>query len=223
MGAFRWISTNTIPENLDLRRHGWTLASEHDDDEDGIVMVHTSGVADGEWMRLRHTTWYEARLRMLVSGVNDAAERTVLLAEGFGEVVGDETSLEELEARARRVANFARWVPRRRQIATLELDLLCREATYAGKPLNLHPREFDLLWRLADTPDNPVSKETLIRQVWRLDFAPESNSIAVHMARLRRKLELAGLAGLVETGSAGYRLRTAMLATNEPSSWRPGH
>ena len=52
-------------------------------------------------------------------------------------------------------------------MATLELELLGREATYDGRSLNLHPREFALLWRLSETPDEPVSREALIRDVWR--------------------------------------------------------
>ena len=102
-------------------------------------------------------------------------------------------------------------------MATLELELLGREATYDGRSLNLHPREFALLWRLSETPDEPVSREALIRDVWRQDVAPESNSIAVHISRLRAKLATAGLAGLVEMGgSSGYRLRCSIL--NAPSA-----
>ncbi len=76
------------------------------------------------------------------------------------------------------------------------------------------------MWRLAETPDQPVSRETLIREVWRQDVMPESNSIAVHMSRLRAKLATAGLTGLVEMGgSSGYRLRCSILNA-PPAAWQ---
>ncbi|MDE2436703.1 MAG: winged helix-turn-helix domain-containing protein, partial [Sphingomonadales bacterium] len=69
------------------------------------------------------------------------------------------------------------------------------------------PREFDLLWRLAEAPGSAVSAEALLNDVWRLSFRPETNSLAVHVSRLRAKLRLAGLDGLIETLPDGsYRL-----------------
>jgi DNA-binding response OmpR family regulator len=222
MGQFRWVSAADIPEELDLRRQGWDLAPHDDAGEVGCVaIVDGAGLDSTRWLHLMSFTRHEDRRLMLVGGANTPDARAKLLAYGFGDAVGDETTLEELEARARRLADLASWVPRRRVMATLELDLLGREVRYAGKPLHLHPREFALLWRLTDTPDETVSRDTLIHDVWRLGFVPESNSIAVHMSRLRRKLEAVGLAGLVETVGAGYRLRCAILDPAMPA-WLGG-
>ena len=222
MGQFRWVSAGEIPEELDLRRQGWDLADHTMNEDDCVVLVHATGMDSTRWLHLMTFTRHEDRRTMLVGGANTPEDRARLLAEGFGDAVSDDTSLEELDARARRLAHLSSWVPRRRVMATLELDLLGREATYEGKPLNLQPREFALLWRLADTPENIVDRETLVRDVWRLGFMPESNSIAVHMSRLRRKLESAGLAGLIETAHRGYRLRCSILDTSEPAVWLRG-
>ena len=74
-------------------------------------------------------------------------------------------------------------------------------------PLGLHPREFALVWRLADTPEVPVDKETLLKEVWGLRHVPETNSLAVHVSRLRDKMRGAGLPELVRTTpSGGYVL-----------------
>lgn len=92
----------------------------------------------------------------------------------------------------------------------MKLDLLGREAFIAGRALGLHPREFALLWRLSDTPGEPVSRYELLNDVWRLSFQPETNSLAVHVSRLRAKLRLSGIEGLIETLPDGsYRLATA--------------
>jgi DNA-binding response OmpR family regulator len=84
----------------------------------------------------------------------------------------------------------------------------------------LHPREFALLWRLADTPGEAVSARELLSDVWRLAFRPETNSLAVHISRLRAKLRLAGIDGVIETlPDGGYCLlpqsRPFMLQTRE--------
>jgi DNA-binding response OmpR family regulator len=89
----------------------------------------------------------------------------------------------------------------------LRLDLFARDGFVRDKPLALHPREFALLWRLADTPGIVVAKRVLLTEVWRLCHMPDTNSLAVHVFRLRAKLAAAGLAGLVQTSlSGGYML-----------------
>ncbi|GAB5349196.1 crotonase/enoyl-CoA hydratase family protein [Alteriqipengyuania sp. 357] len=91
----------------------------------------------------------------------------------------------------------------------LRLDLFHRDAAVEGRWLALHPREFALLWRLAETPGRTVSQRTLLFDVWRLTFEPGTNRIAVHVARLRRKLAPMGLDGLIATDGPGYRLDPA--------------
>ncbi len=62
------------------------------------------------------------------------------------------------------------------------------------------------MWRLSDTPGQAVAKKVLIRDVWRMAHVPETNSLAVHVYRLRAKLALAGLAWMVQTTlDGGYR------------------
>ena len=99
----------------------------------------------------------------------------------------------------------------------LRLDLFHRDAALDGRWLALHPREFALLWRLAETPDSTVSQRALLRDVWRLPFEPGTNRVAVHVARLRRKLATVGLAAMIATDGAGYRLDSGPPLRNEPS------
>ena len=115
--------------------------------------------------------------------------------------------LRELDIRARRIAAAGEHLPRRREIGPLTLDLIYRDARAGRGWLSLHPREFGLLWRPADRPGELVSRTRLLRDVWRLDFEPGTNSVEVHVSRLRAKLAAAGIEGLVETDPlGGYRL-----------------
>ncbi|QEA17450.1 helix-turn-helix domain-containing protein [Novosphingobium ginsenosidimutans] len=105
-----------------------------------------------------------------------------------------------------------RALPRERTLGLLKLDLLLRDAFVAGRGAGLHPREFLLLWRLAEEPGVTVPPSELRSDVWRLAFRPETNSLAVHVSRLRAKLRVAGLDGLIETrADGGYRLADEML------------
>ncbi len=159
------------------------------------------------WLSLLNMPGEDARRRILLLGVNDDADRTQLLHLGFGEVLGDRLTLAELDARALRVARQADMLPRNRDLGGLRLDLIARDGFANGRPLGLHPREFGLVWRLADTPGVPASKAALLTDVWRLGHIPETNSLAVHVFRLRAKLALAGFDGLVQTTpSGGYLL-----------------
>lgn len=94
-------------------------------------------------------------------------------------------------------------LPRRYRAGPLLLDLFHRDAQIQGRWLGLHPREFGLLWRLAETPRRVVSRRQLLRDVWRMQHDPETNRVAVHVARLRGKLATAGLSALVSTGAQG--------------------
>ena len=80
------------------------------------------------------------------------------------------------------------------------------------RPIEDAPRDsgvllaFGLLWRLLDQPGQAVSKQTLLRDVWHLRFQPETNSLAVHVSRLRKKL---GHAVIDTVRGIGYRLGSA--------------
>lgn len=204
---FRWLAPEKMSERLDLQRCGWIL------DPEGVPATNCVGLIDAAdldsvgWMQVLSFLPSEARRCVLVAGVGEAQDRTSLLQIGFGDVVTERIGIEELGARASRLAQFTDWLPRTRRVGRLTLDLLSREAFGDGKPLNLNPREFALIWRLADSIDQFVSKQALIYDVWRMGFVPETNSVAVHMSRLRRKLAFVGLAGIIETSpTGGYRL-----------------
>lgn len=208
MRDFRWLTANEIPPRLDLRECGWNLLPEDRATEDCMGVAQTPGMTPAAWIRFLSFHGRQSRRLILLVGVNDAVDRAKLLRLGFGEVLAEDVELTELEARAIRLADLEDTLPRYRRLGRLSLDLLAREAFADDQPLGLHPREFGLLWRLADNPGRPVSKQSLVKDVWRLGFVPETNSLAVHVSRLRGKLNIAGLEGLVETApSGGYCLR----------------
>ena len=75
--------------------------------------------------------------------------------------------------------------------ADLEMDLVTRKVTRAGRPLELTAREFDILECLLRHGDAVVSREMLAREVWQVTAraTPLDNVIDVTIARLRRKVD----------------------------------
>ena len=94
-------------------------------------------------------------------------------------------------------------MPRFREAGDVTLDLFHRDGRVDDRWLGFHPREFELLWRLAEQPGQRVTKMQLLAEVWRINFEPETNSVAVHVARVRSKLQVFGLASILATHPEG--------------------
>lgn len=209
VSIFGWIAGPPgPPERWDLRRRGWTLCDSPDPAHAEcrhVVLADVRGIDAGARESLAEGDapgW-----RMIMVGVAHGAERAHLLAHGCAEVLPETVGLDELEARARRVAEMFSMLPRWRNVGPLTLDLFHRDARLGPKWLALHPREFGVLWRLADSPGAAVTRAQLLRDVWRIAQEPETNSVEVHVSRLRAKLAAVGCSGLVETAlEGGYRV-----------------
>ncbi len=89
------------------------------------------------------------------------------------------------------------------------VDLRTRTVVRGGKPVDLSPMEFDLLGFLIESGGDIVSRETLMRQVWRYSLGVTSRTVDQHVARLRFKLEPdpAQPRHLITVRKAGYRFQ----------------
>ncbi len=74
-------------------------------------------------------------------------------------------------------------------VGNLEIDPAAHTVTLDGNPLNLSPREFDLLHALALHPGMVVSTNDLLAQVWGAEFFGEPQVVYVHIRWLREKIE----------------------------------
>lgn len=74
-------------------------------------------------------------------------------------------------------------------LADLELDLHRHRALRAGRPLDLTPKEFQLLSLLLRRAGEVLSRTLIAEQVWDINFDSDSNVVEVHMRRLRAKVD----------------------------------
>ncbi|MCC3375414.1 response regulator transcription factor [Cohnella sp. REN36] len=70
----------------------------------------------------------------------------------------------------------------------LRIEAYSRTVRLEGKPIELTPKEFDLLLLLARNPERVYSRESLLEQVWDMDFAGGTRTVDIHVQRLRKKL-----------------------------------
>ena len=70
----------------------------------------------------------------------------------------------------------------------LTINITQYTVTYLGRPLEMPPKELELLYFLASHPGQVFTREQLLEQVWGYDFFGDSRTVDVHVKRLRDKL-----------------------------------
>jgi DNA-binding response OmpR family regulator len=220
MPRFGWVSArNELPAQWDLRVAGWMLCDCRQKPEacGHITLVDWSDIG-----RLGETVlelWGGNRSQLMLVGVNMSEDRSRLLQYGCGEVVSASEVLDEVVIRAARLHRNCKSMPREIVVGPLLLDLFLRDAKCAGSWLGLHPREFALLWRLAEAGGRRVSRRELLRDVWRLNHDPETNSLEVHVSRLRSKLAITLRDELIVTDGGVYRISGSAFFQHSQGAW----
>lgn len=69
-----------------------------------------------------------------------------------------------------------------------EIDDQSHRVLVDGNPVNLTPKEYDLLVYLAQSPDQIFGREQLLREVWKYEFFGDLRTVDTHIKRLREKL-----------------------------------
>ncbi|WP_144096693.1 response regulator transcription factor [Croceicoccus sediminis] len=88
-----------------------------------------------------------------------------------------------------------------------ECHVKARTAFRGDKHLALSPKEFELFRYLMENAGEVVTREMLLRDVWKMSFDPQTNVVDVNIGRLRRKLEDGFNSPALETiWGTGYRL-----------------
>jgi DNA-binding response OmpR family regulator len=88
----------------------------------------------------------------------------------------------------RRVAPGASSADPAISVGGLRIVVPSRRATLDGEPLDLTPKEFDLLRHLAERPGEVVTKRSLLAEVWQQPWGGSEKTVDVHLSWLRRKL-----------------------------------
>lgn len=94
------------------------------------------------------------------------------------------------------------------QVGDLEMNLIRRTVTRAGKTIELQPQEFRLLEYLMRSDGRVVTRSMLLENVWNFHFDPQTSIVETHISRLRGKIDRGFGQDLLKTiRGAGYCLR----------------
>ncbi|HXR43504.1 MAG TPA: response regulator transcription factor, partial [Pseudolysinimonas sp.] len=148
---------------------------------------------------------------LMLTGRSQVEDRVAGLDSGADDYLIKPFAFAELLARIRALVRRGR-VTEAPRLATgdLEMDLMTRKVTRAAGTIDLTVREFELLEYLLRHHGQVVSREALARDVWQetARTTPLDNVIDVHIARLRRKVDVEPAAKLIHTvRGVGFMLR----------------
>lgn len=148
---------------------------------------------------------------LILSALDSVSERVKGLREGGDDYLVKPFALSELliriEILIQRKGQVSEKMSSVLQVADLKMDLLSHKVTRGLHEIKLQPKEFKLLRYLMEHSGQVLSRSLLFEAVWDYQFDPQTNVIDVHMARLRKKVELDGLTPLLETvRGMGYRM-----------------
>lgn len=165
---------------------------------DGLALVKTIRGAGTKTPVLFLTTMDGVHDR--VAGLDAGADDYLVKPFAFAELVA-------------RVGALARRPPLSDQqtvltVGDLEMDLLKRSVTRAGRRIDLKPREFLLLEYLMRHAGQVVTRTMLLEHVWEFHFDPQTNIVETHVSRLRAKVDRGFAVELIRTvRGAGYSIR----------------
>jgi DNA-binding response OmpR family regulator len=130
---------------------------------------------------------------LMLTARTEETDRVLGLELGADDYVTKPFSMRELIARVRailrRSARVAATDEEPMIAGSLRIEPAYRRVLRDGREVLLRPREMDLLLYMAARPNRPLTREVLLRDVWRDEFATGPRTVDVHIRWLREKLE----------------------------------
>jgi len=146
---------------------------------------------------------------IMLTARGEEADRILGLEMGADDYVSKPFSPRELMARIKAVMRRANLYNKSEQVNIkypgLEIMSDLRKILVNGSEVELTPKEFDLLYYLAQNPLRVFSREDLLSAVWGCDYYGDQRTVDVHIRRLRKKLALLKHEYLSTVWDIGYK------------------
>ncbi|HEV8697591.1 MAG TPA: response regulator transcription factor [Candidatus Limnocylindrales bacterium] len=152
---------------------------------------------------------------LILSARTDERVKVATLEAGADDYVTKPFGMDELRARIgavlRRAAGPAADQAGVVTLGPISLDVAARRVTVGESPVELTPREYELLKVMVAQPGRLLTKGRLLRAVWGTAYAGEAHYLHVYVSRLRRKLRAADPTGRMDSlitaePGIGYRI-----------------
>ena len=154
---------------------------------------------------------------LMLTAKGEEVDRVVGLELGADDYITKPFSIRELVARVRNTLRRSRYLEQgiisdaecqNFQVGNLEIDLTSHEAKLTGQPLNLKPKEFDLLALLVANKGRAFTRDQILERVWGYDYIGQTRTVDVYISWLREKLQEdpTTARSIVTIRGVGYRL-----------------
>ncbi|MDI6906509.1 MAG: response regulator transcription factor [Thermoanaerobacterales bacterium] len=148
---------------------------------------------------------------IMLSARGQETDRVLGLETGADDYITKPFSVRELAARVKAHLRRKAAEPEKDVLTCDGLTIDPRQYTIAcgGRNVSLTPKEFELLWYLAQHRGRVLTREELLESVWGYEYGGDSRTVDVHVRHIRQKLSGLPLGdGLIETvRGVGYRVR----------------
>ena len=149
---------------------------------------------------------------LVLSALSAVDDRVSGLKAGGDDYLTKPFAMEELSARLdallRRPADSSGTRETVLRAGPIEMDLIERSVRRAHRAIDLLPREFRLLEYMVRRPNQVLTRDMLLEDVWHYRFIPQTNLVDVHIGKLRRKIDPPDEIPLIQSiRGAGFMLR----------------
>jgi two-component system KDP operon response regulator KdpE len=214
------------PTAANLRGHGFRIDEAGSvaealaawDAERADCILLDLGLPDRDGFDVITRVRHESTVPIIVlSARSEEAAKIRALELGADDYVTKPFGLGELRARIAALLRRAGGVEADRdgtiRVGPLVLDPVRRTVRCAGEPLDLTPREYELLKTMLGHRGRLLTKGRLLRAVWGTAYDDEAHYLHVYVSRVRRKLDRADPTGsasalIVAEPGVGYRIGT---------------
>ena len=201
-----------------LKKEGYTVAAAYDGGEailqfdevrpDLVLLDLMLPVLDG-WGVCRAIRQRGSTPVIMLTAKGETDDKVAGLRQGADDYITKPFEMREVLARVEAVLRRGegRILPKRRlEFDRLVIDMESFELIVNGTKIDTPPKEMELLYHLAASPNRVFTRNQLLDEVWGFDYFGDSRTVDVHIKRLREKLEnISGKWSLKTVWGVGYK------------------
>ena len=179
--------------------------------EPDLVLLDIMMPKKDGWQVCREIREISPKPVIMITAKGDVFDKVLGLELGADDFIVKPFDMKELSARIKAVlrrypAHSAQADEEVIRFENIEISLQKYELKLRGKPIDIPPKELELLYFLASNCNRVFTRDQLLDKVWGFDYLGDSRTVDVHVKRLREKLEGVSDKWLLKTGwGVGYK------------------